>query len=175
MFVGLDKFNSQVEAWFASVKTAVQQSAAGLGHVALTYILEEGPQYSGDFVAGWEVGFNVPPNIWRPPQSGGAGHIKKGLAEPKQKGDPDSIEYALNKAAPRFAAAGKQPLGTPIFLSNSAVHDEPYAWKIEMGTINFRPENPDAAHLVSRSVEHVSRRFGTIGRSQFNVLRSLGV
>ena len=31
MFVGLDKFNSQVEAWFASVKTAVQQSAAGLG------------------------------------------------------------------------------------------------------------------------------------------------
>jgi hypothetical protein len=79
MFVGLDKFNSQVEAWFASVKTAVQQSAAGLGHVALTYILEEGPQYSGDFVAGWEVGFNVPPNIWRPPQSGGAGHIKKGL------------------------------------------------------------------------------------------------
>jgi hypothetical protein len=61
MFVGLDKFNSQVEAWFASVKTAVQQSAAGLGHVALTYILEEGPQYSGDFVAGWEVGFNVPP------------------------------------------------------------------------------------------------------------------
>ncbi len=175
MSAELDKFNSQIEAWFSSVKVAAQQAAAGMGQVALTYILEQGPQYSGDFVAGWEVGFNIPPNIWRPPQSGGAGLIKKGLASPKQKGDPDAIDYALNKAAPRFSAASKQPLGTPIFLTNSAVHDEPYAWKIEKGLINFRPENPDAAHLVTRSVDHVVRNFGTIGRSQLSILRSLGV
>lgn len=175
MFVGLDRFNAEVKAWIDSVKAAAQGSAAGLGQVALTYILEEGPQFSGDFVAGWEVGYNVPVNIWRPPQSGGAAAIKKGLADPLEKGDPYAIDYALNKAMPRFEAAAKQPLGTPIFLSNSAVHDDAYAWEIEKGTIKFRPENPDAAHLVTRSVDYVGRRFGTIGMAQLNTLRSLGV
>jgi hypothetical protein len=175
MFVGLDSFHADVKAWVNSVEKAAQEAAAGLGQIALTYILEEGPQYSGDFVAGWEVGFNVPVNIWRPPQSGGAALIKKGLADPLEKGDPYAIDYALNKAYPRFEAAAKQPLGTPIFLSNSAVHDEPYAWKIERNEINFRPENPDAGRLVGRSVDYVGRRFATIGRSQLSVLRSLGV
>lgn len=175
MFVGLDKFNAEVRAWVSAVEAASQQAAVGLGEVALTFILEEGPQYSGDFVAGWEVGFNTPVNIWRPPQAGGAGLIKKGLADPREKGDPASIDYALNRAAPRFKAAATQPLGTSIFLSNSAVHDEPYAWKIERGAINFRPVNPDASRLVSRAVDYVSRRFGTIGRTQLNILRSVGV
>ncbi len=175
MFVGLDKFHSEVKAWITAVEVASQQAAVGLGEVALTFILEEGPQYSGDFVAGWEVGFNTPVNIWRPPQAGGAGLIKKGLADPREKGDPTSIDYALNRAAPRFEAASKQPLGSSIFLSNSAYHDEPYAWKIELGEIKFRPENPDASRLVSRAVDYVGRRFSTIGRTQLSVLRSIGV
>lgn len=173
MFVGLDRFDATVKAWFKNVESTTQAAAAGLGYVALTYILEEGPQYSGDFVAGWEVGFNVPSRIWRPPQSGGARRIKKGIDEPRAKGDPYSIDYALAKAAPRLEAAGKQPLGTPIFLSNSARHDEYYAWDIELGSINFRPENPDAAHLVERSVAHTSRVYGKIDKGLLAVLRSV--
>ena len=113
MLAGLEQFDRAVNTWFEDVAAAAQEAAAGMAEVALTYILEESPQFSGDFVAGWEAGFSTPPLIWRPPQAGGAGLIKKGLVEPRQKGDPDSIDYALSKAAPRLAAAARQLLGTP--------------------------------------------------------------
>ena len=175
MLAGLEQFDRVVNTWFEDVASAAQEAAAGMAEVALTYILEESPQFSGDFVAGWEASFSTPSLIWRPPQAGGAGLIKKGLTEPREKGDPDSIDYALSKAAPRLSAAGRQLLGTPIFLSNSASHDEPYAWKIERGEIEFRPENPNASRVVERGAEFVYRRFSTIDRSKLAVLRSVGV
>jgi hypothetical protein len=175
MLEGLDKFDSVVDAWFDAVEVAAQQSAAGLGQVALTRILEESPQYTGDFVGGWEVGFNTPPLIWRPPRFVKSKDIDAGAAEPYQKGDDLAIDYALGKGEPRLIAAAAQPLGTSIYLSNSAVHDEPYAWKIESGQIDFRPVNPNADRVVERGVLFTERRFKHIGQSEFTFLRSLGV
>lgn len=175
MLGGLDKFDSVVDAWFDAVEAAAQQSAAGLGQVALTRILEESPQYTGDFVGGWEVGFNAPPLIWRPPRFIKRNAIETGVSEPFQKGDEPAIDYALAKGEPRLTAAAAQPLGTTIYLSNSAVHDEPYAWKIELGQIDFRPVNPNADRVVERATLFTERRFKHIGRSEFTTLRSLGV
>lgn len=175
MLEGLDKFDSVVESWFDAVEVAAQQSAAGLGQVALTRILEESPQYTGDFVGGWEVSFNTPAYIWRPPRFIKRSVIEAGESEPFQKGDEPAIEYALAKGEPRLTAAAAQPLGTSIYLSNSAVHDESYAWKIELGQIDFRPVNPNADRVVERGVLFAERRFKHIGRSEFTLLRSLGV
>lgn len=175
MLEGLDKFDSVVNDWFAAVEGAAQHAAAGLAEVALQRIVEESPQYTGDFAGGWEVSFNTPAYIWRPPQILNHKMIAAGFVEPFAKGDAPAIDYTLNKAQPRFAAAAKQPLGTAIYLSNSAVHDEPYAWKIESGTIEFRPENPNADRVVERGVLFAERRFKHIGRSQLEILRSLGV
>jgi hypothetical protein len=175
MLEGLDKFDSVVEAWFGAVEQAAQQSAAGLGQVALTRILEESPQYTGDFVGGWEVGFNSPPLIWRPPRFVKRNAIDTGVSEPFQKGDEPAIDYALAKGEPRLAAAAAQPLGTSIYLSNSAAHNEQYAWKIELGQIDFRPVNPNADRVVERAALFTERRFKHIGRSEFTTLRSLGV
>ena len=66
MLEGLDQFDRVVSGWFDEVEKASQQAAAGLAEVALQYIVDQSPQYTGDFVTGWEVGFTTAPNIWRP-------------------------------------------------------------------------------------------------------------
>lgn len=175
MLEGLEQFDTTVNGWFDAVEDAAQQAAAGLAEVALQHIVEESPQYTGDFVGGWEVSFNAPAYIWRPPQILRHESIAAGFVDPFAKGDEPAIEYALNKAQPRFAAAAAQPLGTAIYLSNSAAHDEPYAWKIEEGSIEFRPENPNADRVVERGALFTERRFKHIGRSQLEILRSIGV
>jgi chorismate-pyruvate lyase len=87
-----------------------------------------------------------------------------------------AIDWALSKAQPRFSAAAQQPLGTAIFLSNSAKHDgDQYAWKIEHGEIDFRSVNPNADRVVERGLFFTHNRFKHIGRSQLAILRSLGV
>ncbi len=174
MLEGLEKFDADVGAWFGAVERATQDAAAGLAFVALQRVLEESPQYTGDFVSGWEVGFNTPPNIWRPAQILTHKMIDSGV-EPYQKGDEPAISRAENKAWPRLSAAKVEPLGTNIYLSNSAVHDEPYAWKIERGEIDFRSVNPNADRVAERGVMFTRNRFKHIGRSQLTILRSLGV
>lgn len=175
MLVGLEAFDASVKTWFGNVRQAAQEAAAGLAEVALQEIVEESPQYTGDFVAGWEVGFNSPPHIWRPPKILNQKMIKAGVVDPFQKGDIPAIEYALSKAQPRFAAAKREPLGTSIYLSNSAHHDEDYAWKIENGEIAFRPVNQNADRVVQRGALFVRNRFKHINAPQLAVLRSLGV
>jgi len=175
MLVGLEQFDASVKAWFGNVRQAAQEAAAGLAEVALQQIVEQSPQYTGDFVAGWEVGFNTPPVIWRPPKILNQKMIKSGVVDPFQKGDEVAIEYALNKAQARFAAAKREPLGTAIYLSNSARHDESYAWKIENGEIDLRPVNQNADRVVQRGALFTRNRFKHIGAPQLAVLRSLGV
>ena len=175
MLEGLDKFDAAVGAWFGAVERAAQDAAAGLALVTLRRVLEESPQYTGDFVSGWEVSFNTPTNIWRPAQILTHKMIAAGYSDPFEKGDEPAISRAEGKAWPRLAAAKAQPLGTAIYLSNSAVHDEPYAWKIELGEIDFRSVNPNADRVAERGVMFTRNRFKKIGRSQLTILRSLGV
>lgn len=175
MLEGLEKFDADVGAWFGAVEEAAQGAAAALAFVALQRVLEESPQYTGDFVSGWEVSFNTPTNIWRPARILTHKMIAAGYADPFEKGDEPAISRAEGKAWPRLSAAKAQPLGTDIYLSNSAVHDEPYAWKIERGEIDFRSVNPNADRVVERGVLFTRNRFKHIGRSQLAILRSLGV
>lgn len=177
MSAGLDQFDAKVKGWFAAVGQAVQEAAGGLAQEALFEIVDESPQFSGDFVSGWEASYDTPSQLWRPAHFINRAMVDSGIVEPYQRGDPNAIEYALAKAGPRIDAARKRKLGTSIYLSNSAHHDEYYAWKIENGEIDFRPENssPDASHVVERAKDAVLHRFSHIGKSQFEMLRTIGV
>lgn len=176
MSAGLDQFSAQINAWMLRVGQATQQAASGMAGLALQEIVKESPQYSGDFVSGWEVSFNGPAYIWRPAK------LYTQDDAPFQKGDEPAMDHALRKAAPnlaRAAMAGSAQrgygTGVSIYLSNSAKHDEPYAWKIEKGEIDFRPVNPDADHVVARAAGVVGRRYRTIGKGQLEFLRSVKV
>jgi len=60
-------------------------------------------------------------------------------------------------------------------LTNSAVHDEPYAWKIEDGSIKFRSVNKPGDRPVARAAYMARNRFKHIGKTQLDFLKRFGV
>ena len=133
MLEGLDQFDQVVSGWFDEVEKASQQAAAGLAELALQYIVDQS-HGTWDFVTGWEVGFTTAPNIWRPAKLLSRQMIDMGGLEPYQKGDRSGHGLGAEQGTARFSAAAQQPLGTAIFLSNSAKHNgDQYAWKIGTG------------------------------------------
>jgi len=173
---GLPEFNAAVKGWFAQVEREAAKAATGLAKQVFEKVLIESPQFRGDFVANWKVsiGAPAPASEFKPgviPRKYGEhrGSDWLGTFTPYKRGDPEGMNYAR-------ANATWSPirLGQSIFISNSAEHDEYYAWKIEEGSIKFRPVNAGAGAAGRRSVEFVQRSFAVIGRSQFDILRKIG-
>lgn len=173
-------FNTDVSSFFAQVRVAAQEAAAGMAHVALEEILEASPQFSGQFVANWQltpytpsfVAYDDPMHFEE--KNMGSMMGMGGGAEPYEKGDTPAIDFALERAAKGLVRARAAPLGTSIFLSNSSTHDEPYAWKIENGEISFRPENPNADRVVQRGAFFVRNRYKHINGNKLDALRKVG-
>ena len=170
----LSAFDAQVEAWFAAVEKAAAEAAVGLAKRVFDKVLIESPQYSGDFTANWQVSVDAPSTkftigVLRPKLNGYADSVGIRGIEPFKRGDPEAIAYAQSHAVwPTIK------LGQTIYLSNSANHDEDYAWKIEDGKIKFRMVNQGAAAVGRRSIEYVGHRYPVIGQSQFSILRRVG-
>lgn len=168
----LDAFDRAVQAWFNAVEQAAAEAAVGLARHAFQYIIKESPQYSGDFAANWRVGYGSPDTTFKANAVGGysPNEVGKNTAAPSfQRGSEPAIRYAEGNAKWQ-----RITLGTSIHISNSATHDQPYAWDIEKGTIKFRPVNEGASHLVRRAVGVTKFRFSNIGLAQLQVLRSIG-
>lgn len=165
----LDQFRAQIDKFVEGAKQDAQDAAVGLAEVAFQKVLDESPQFSGDFVSAWQVSARGPVSYFTP---WGGGSKKPGEY---QKGDDEPINYALANTKGAFAALRSVPLGSSIFLSNSATHDEPYAWKIEEGKIKFRPENPNADRVVSRAVSNTGRQYPKINKANLAALRKVGV
>jgi hypothetical protein len=163
----LDKFDASVQRWFRSVEAAVTESATGMAKTALRSILNNSPQYTGDFVANWKVSVNSIDSSFTTNAIGG-----QDTTTPYQIGDSKAIRYAINKAK-----WPKLKLGDAIFLSNSAHHDDigGYAWKIEEGSIKFRPMHVDAHHVVTRALYSVAIMNNPLTRGRIDALRKVGV
>lgn len=161
----LDSFNASVQRWFSSVEEAAAEAAVGLAKEAFEEIIQYSPQYSGDFVANWKVSKNTPDTSFTLDAVHGFNK-----AEPFQMGDSPAMEYAR-----QHAKWPKIRLGESIFLSNSARHDEPYAWKIELGQVALRPVNEGAEHVVFRAASLVGFNFTNIGPVQLEGLRKAWV
>lgn len=178
MFVGLeglDQFDSVVNGWFNEVESSAQNAAVGLAYEAATRLTAESPQYSGDFASAWVIGVgNV--NTRFIPINGIRVDTNDWLPEgesPKKRGDPEAIEYAMSHAASALQMAKSATFGTPIYISNSSLHDEFYAWKIEDGVIDFRPENANADRVTQRAALWVRNRYKHITQSQFEFLKGI--
>ena len=171
---GLDAFDRQVKAWFGAVEKAAAQAAVGLAKQAFDNILINSPQFSGDFTANWRHSVGAPDTRFTVNAISGAarfrGHTDEHGVEPFGRGDSVAIEYAKS-----HATWTTPKLGQTIYLSNSAVHDEPYAWLIEGGKINFRSVNSGADHVVRNAATRMNNRYSTLTKSKFDFLRSLGV
>ena len=168
-------FDSVVQAWFAAVEEAAADAAVGIAKRVFDKVLIESPQYSGDFAANWKVSVNAPDTTFtigviRPRVAKYADGDGIKNTKPFGRGDPEAIAYA--KA---HADWSKIKLGDVIYISNSASHEEDYAFKIEKGEIKFRPVNQGAGAVARRSLEFVAHRYPQIDRGQLAVLRRIGV
>lgn len=156
----LSEFDRAIQAWFDSVGEAAAEAAVGLAHEAFESVLENSPQYSGDFVANWKVGKTVD-GLSTQNAIGGMD-----AAEPYKRGDTPAMSYARSQVNwPNLV------LGESIYLFNNAHHDEPYALKIEAGTIKLRPVNEGADHVVRRAALTLSFNYANIGPVQMDGLR----
>lgn len=156
----LSAFDRTVQDWFDNVEKAAAEAAVGLAHEALDSILENSPQYSGDFVANWKVGKTVDGSF----TSNAIGGLD--AAEPYKRGDTPAMAYARSQVNwPTLK------LGESVYLFNNAHHDEPYALKIEAGTIKLRPVNEGADHVVRRAALTLAFNYTNIGPIQLEGLR----
>ena len=162
----LPAFDATVSAWFDSVENATAEAAVGLAKEVFDTVLEDSPQFSGDFTANWKVSVDAPDTAFTPGvvQRVIVGAYGRPSIDAFKRGDPEAIEYAK-----RHAAWETIRLGQRVFISNSAHHDEDYAWKIEDGSIKFRPGHRGG--VAARAVRTVAAKYKTIGAGELAALR----
>lgn len=154
IYVGnLEQVSGQLDAWVERVEAQATVKLKATSIHALTWLARHSPQFSGDFAANWKVAVNgtdasfdtgAVEAKWTDPRGAAFG------TESYKQGDAPAITYAFTRGAPVIQQA---KLGDYLTLSNSALHDEPYAWKIENNQIKFRPENAEGGRVVARFIE----------------------
>lgn len=156
-------FDVQIRNWTKGVRGAAEGVTKGLAMVMLKHILQHGPQYTGDFVANWNVSIGSPDYSFNGtnPNTLYGGRYEKTRA-PHKEGDPEAINKALSSVPPMTGFK----LGQTIWLANGAFHDESYAMLIEEERITFRPENPSGGRLVMKALQMVNSRYNRIGLAQ---------
>lgn len=131
---GIDEFIAELENWVGECRVLTSQVARGIAAHGLTFVLDHSAQFSGDFAANWNLSVGAPNYAFtenpfsRKPDS----------VTSRVMGDPEAIQYAKARAQ---GVLDRAVAGDDIYISNGAVHEEPYAWLIEDNQIKFRSGN----------------------------------
>lgn len=164
----LDAFFKTVKDWSAQQKVVVGAVGRGLSAYAFNYIPTVSAQNSGDFAANWKYSVGSVDTSFA---SGVLPDLKGRLLfrytdlknrhrvyeSGRIQGHPDAVSYAY---ASNRGKDGEFVFGSTAYISNSATHDEAYAWKIENGTIKFRPGN--TGHPVANTLSLMTAQFGGV-------------
>lgn len=161
------QFSAKIDDWLLGVDRMAVGVARGLSVKLFYKLLNHSPQFSGDYAANWQYSIGLPNSTFRTGlfadqkvRIGEYGRIS-GATSNKSAGHPEAIAYAVANNAGRDAAV---KLGVPIFISNSAQHDDAYAWLIENNQIKFRPGNAGAVARLSAA--EVIGRYAHIGKAE---------
>ena len=169
----LAEVNGTVKKWFGAVEDAARDAVVGLAKEVLDNALINSPQYSGDYTASWRVSPGVIDYTYEQDAISGAARWNQGAGgpEPFGRGDQKAIDFALTHNAAVWPTI---KLGGTVYITNSAQHEDAYAWKIENNEITFRTPNMGAYRVVQNAVEKIARRHPTITKAQLNSWKALG-
>ncbi|UCV26798.1 hypothetical protein [Ferribacterium limneticum] len=154
----VDQVAKDLEAFLLAAERKATLKLKVIGGHALRWLATNSPQYSGDFAANWKVainGIDLTFNDHAVSAAGTAkarsvGQIVEGHdAAMFQQGSAPAVSFSFSHGGP---VINRARVGDTITISNSAVHDEPYAWKIEKNQIKFRDENPDGGRVIERFI-----------------------
>jgi len=148
-----DAFRGQVKNFLAKTEKKVEVKLTGLMKGAQSYATMMSPVYSGDFASNWNVSVGAPDASF---SSSGGDYMR---LDDKLRGQPLTTSVGVTKG--NFSMAGFK-LGLDVYLSNASAHDEPYAWKIELGQINFRPVNRGKHAVRAKTLAHIRILMGGV-------------
>lgn len=157
----MDTFVDHLDSWFDKVEAETAHVANGITVELFREILQTSPQSSGDFVGNWQYSIN---GINRTFNELNLLDQDKGLF---RAGDSQAITYAKAMNKGRDA---NYKLGDTFYLSNSAAHAEPYALKIENGTINFRSYVGNTGETIAKALMAVLPKYINVSKLQANKL-----
>lgn len=154
----ISQVGHDIDNWLKAVETETAAIAVGLAKYAFEYVLMVSPQYTGDFVANWNLSKGAPDTSFQPY---GAFPNRGSGFRPHLMGDLAAVNEAVRRN--RGALDGAK-LGQTLWMANTAYHTEFYAFKIEDNQIVFRAGN--MGEPVMRTLRHMSTVFGHISKSQ---------
>lgn len=161
---GLAQLDQVTNTWLASCHEVAENTARGYVAETFWYILQTSPQYSGDFVANWHMSLGTPSYTFSENTLKVTKLARNGLfkwhSHIFQEGDDPAISHAASAAMPVLSSF---KLGVPVYFTNSAAHDEPYAVKIESNAIAFRPVNTSGGGVMFRAMNVMASRYQRIG------------
>jgi len=149
-------FKAQVAAWAEGVNVA--------GGIAVTKMMKDAqlqatllsPVYSGDFASNWNVKAGSPDTTF---SSSGGDYMR---VDSNLRTHP--LTSSVSVTPGNFNMSGFK-LGQTAYLSNSAAHDEPYAWKIEDNKINFRPINQGKHRVRGKTLDYLGVKYKQITKA----------
>lgn len=172
----LEEVFKQLDRWEAEVKQMAEGVARGLSILVFKGVLQRSAQYSGDFAGNWRyrvgsIDHSFTPDIFPVSDNipGGVArlmHLKPSVL--RTEGHSQAISYAMSQ---NTGKAAQYKLGSVAYISNSAEHDEPYAWLIEGGKIKFREGNSGAP--VARTLDGIRSMYRVIGKKDALVLMEM--
>lgn len=161
--VGANAFEASLDAWLDACEELVAHAARGIAVDAFHQMLRISPQFSGDFVANWNVSVDAPDESFTP--WGSIGHGRPGFVNVRVGGDPAAIGEAVTRNLGRASAFA---LGQSIYITNASHHDEFYAGLIEDNQIRFRPGNAGA--VIARTVADIVSAYRDLSAAEATTL-----
>lgn len=161
----LARVMEQAERFLARAEREATEAARGLAAELANRMIENSPQWSGDFASNWRFSVNSVDYSHDegdvPPKSGS-------IPEPWQQFSRPAVQ--MGKAKIRGMDASFK-LGDTIFISNSSSHGgETYAGDIFSGKVRLREVNRNV--LIADVLSDFNAEFGVIlGPSKVNKLR----
>ena len=157
-----DAFLVNVNKKLNAVAKKAEQRTTLVMRAAQVHASRISPVYSGDFASNWNVSVGSPDISF---SSSGGDYMqlsdKTGCAVPLR--NSAAVTQGNFSMTPGFFGTKEAGFQTkPVYLSNAAKHDEPYAWKIEQGAINFRPVNQGKDRVASKTMRHIRTLLGGV-------------
>lgn len=173
----LKEFQAQIDKWLEDTEAMTARVARGLAVEVFKGAIHNTPTYSGDMMANWmlEVG-KVTPTFTPLRKVDNTRNAKGQLARFGIEAHKTNIPTADMYGTAAIRNTGNElqvmKLGPPIYIHNSASHDQNYAWMIEEntdgegGTFYFRPQNEGKYAPGKKAVQAVALKYASIGKVQ---------
>lgn len=154
-------FAKQIDAEIAAMGEMLDGVARGIAVTAYGVVLEETPQWSGNAAANWNFSLGSPDEsvdhtFKHDLEHSTAPHALRYSMEAKSKGDPEAIQYAVQKNAGKESNVS---FGSPVYITNNATNlsGESYIHMLELNPNNFlRPEN-EPGHMTFTAMDRLGR------------------